>query len=77
MTILVARMALLEGLPVIAEDLLEGLFVDPLDCGCHSARLYHVLAAEASRFFTFLSPSLPHASSVGMGRRGDFEKGNS
>jgi len=28
--ILVARMALLEGPPVIAEDLLEGVFVDPL-----------------------------------------------
>src|SRR6058998_1267964 len=50
--ILVAWMALLEGPPVIAEDLLEGVFVDPLHCGCHRACLYHVLAAEASRFFT-------------------------
>src|SRR5262245_31194915 len=37
--ILIPRMALLEGLPVIAEDLLEGVFVDPLPCGDHSACL--------------------------------------
>src|SRR5499425_3499497 len=37
--ILVPRMALLEGPPVIAEDLLEGVFVDSLPCECHSARL--------------------------------------
>src|SRR5262247_2063309 len=42
--ILVPRMALLEGLPVIAEDLLEGVSVDLLPCGDHSAGLYHVLA---------------------------------
>src|SRR6266496_3598784 len=75
--ILVAWMALLEGSPVIAEDLLEGVFVDPLPCGCHRARLYHVLAAEASRFFTLLSLSLPIAAPGGAGRRGDLEKGNS
>src|SRR5215471_19425360 len=46
--ILVPWMALLEGLPVIAEELLEGVFVDSLPYGCHSAWLYHVLAAEAS-----------------------------
>src|SRR5438128_6135401 len=66
--ILVPRMALLEGLPVIAEDLLEGVFVDPLPCGGHRARLYHVLGTEASRFFTLLSPSLPIASPGGAGR---------
>src|SRR5215813_9386817 len=32
--------------------------------------------SRSQRFFTFLSPSLPRASSVGAGRRGDFEKGN-
>jgi len=62
---------------VIAEDLLEGVFVDPLPCGGHRARLYHVLAAEASWFFPLLSPSLPSASPVRAGRREDFEKGNS
>src|SRR5438067_10970484 len=72
--ILVARLVLLEGLPVIAEDLLEGIFVDPLPCGCHRARLYHVLAATSSRFFTFLSPSLPIAAPGGAGRRGDSQK---
>src|SRR5215831_1851706 len=76
-TILVAWLPPLEGLPVIAEDLLEGVFVDPLPCGDHSARLYHVLAAEASRFFTLLSPSLPTASPVGAGRIRDLKKGNS
>src|SRR5262245_39886760 len=76
-TILVAWLPLLEGLPVIAEDLLEGVFVDPLACGYHSARLYHVLAAEASRFFALLSPSLPIASPVGAGRIRDLKKGNS
>src|SRR5712692_5448878 len=70
-------MALLEGLPVIAEDLLEGVFVDPLPCGGHRARLYHVLGTEASRFFTLLSPSLPIASPGGAGRIRDLEKGNS
>src|SRR5215471_653658 len=73
----VARLVLLEGLPVIAEDLLEGVFVDSLPCGGHSARLYHVLAAEASRFFTLLSPSRPIAAPGGAGRRRDLEKGNS
>jgi hypothetical protein len=47
--ILVPRMALLEGPPVIAEDLLEGVFVDPLPCGCHRAWLYHVLAPRSTR----------------------------
>src|SRR6476620_9366658 len=59
MTILVPRMALLEGLPVLAEDLLEGIFVDPLDCGCHSACLYHVRAAEASGSSPSSAPLYP------------------
>src|SRR5207302_5225180 len=75
--ILVPQIALLEGPPVIAEDLLEGVLVDPLHCGGHRARLYHLLAAEASRFFTLRSPSLPIASPVGTGRIRAFEKGNS
>src|SRR6266705_3001734 len=41
--ILVARMALLEGHPVITEDLLEGVFVDPLSVVCHGRWLYHTL----------------------------------
>src|SRR5215831_18645065 len=57
--ILVPRMALLEGLPVIAEDLLEGVFVDPLPCGDHSAWLYHVLAAEASGSSPSSAPLYP------------------
>ena len=59
MAILVPWMALLKGSPVIAEDLFEGVFVDPLPCGCHSAGLYHVLAPRSSWFCTLLSPSLP------------------
>src|SRR5215471_18952979 len=59
MTILIPRMALLEGLPVIAEDLLEGVFVDSLPCGCHSAWLYHVLAAEASGSSPSSAPLYP------------------
>src|SRR5215468_11416840 len=47
MAILVPRMALLKGPPVIAEELLEGVFVDPLPCGGHSAWLYHVLAPSS------------------------------
>src|SRR5215470_7608129 len=47
--ILVARLVLLEGRPVIAEDLLEGVFVDPLLCSGHSAGLYHVLAPRSIR----------------------------
>jgi hypothetical protein len=47
--LLVPRMTLLEGPPVIAEDLLEGAFVDPLHDGCHSAGLYHVLAPRSIR----------------------------
>src|SRR5262249_33993107 len=55
--ILVPRMVLLEGSPVITEDLLEGVFVDPLPCGCHSAGLYHVFAPRATQLCTLISPS--------------------
>src|SRR5256884_4351048 len=54
--ILVARLVLLEGLPVIAEDLFEGVFVDPLSCGGHSAGLYHVLAPRSTRLCTLSRP---------------------
>src|SRR5262245_11503662 len=47
--ILGARLVLLEGRQVIAEDLLEGVFVDPLLCSGHSAGLYHVLAPRSIR----------------------------
>src|SRR5512132_1853463 len=52
--ILVARLVLLEGLPVIAEDLLEGVFVDPLRGGGHRSWLYHVLASRSSRLCTLI-----------------------
>src|SRR2546428_12892192 len=67
-------MALLEGLPVIAEDLFEGVFVDPLHCGCHSAGLYHVLAPRSTRLCTLLRPSLPIVSPCRDGQKGGFSK---
>src|SRR5467141_3918472 len=67
--ILVPRMALLEGLPVIAEDLLEGVFVDSLPCGCHKAWLYHVLALRSTRLCTLLRPSLPLVSPCRDGQK--------
>src|SRR5712691_3350758 len=72
--ILVAWMALLEGLPVIAEDLLEGVFVDPLPCGGHSACLSHVLAPRSRRVCTLLRPSLPIVSPCRDGQKGEFSK---
>src|SRR5215467_8983059 len=60
MALLVPRMTLLEGRPVIAEDLLEGVFVDPLPCGDHSACLYHVLAPRATRLCPLIRLSLPN-----------------
>jgi len=48
--LLVARIALLEGLPMIAEDLLEGRFIDPLSVVCHGAWLYHGLTGESISF---------------------------
>src|SRR5499433_351105 len=72
--ILVPRMALLEGLPVIAEDLLEGVFVDPLPCGDHCAWLYHVLAPRATRLCPLIRPSLPIVSPCRDGQKGDSQK---
>src|SRR5258708_39156233 len=72
--ILVARMALLEGPPVIAEDLLEGVFVDPLPCGGHSAGLYHVLAPRSTRLCTLLRPLLPIVSPCRDGQKGGSSK---
>src|SRR5215213_10089620 len=45
-------MALLEGPPVIAEDLLEGVLVDSLSVVCHGRWLYHTLPPG--------SPACPH-----------------
>src|SRR4030095_2308014 len=77
--ILAPRMTLLEGLPVIAEDLLEGVFVDPLPCGGHSAGLYHVLAPRSTQpsYAPSSDPLSSSSSPVETGRRGDSQKGNS
>src|SRR5258706_6979373 len=72
--ILVARMALLEGPPVIAEDLLEGVFVDPLPCGGLSAGLDHVLAPRSTRVCTLLRPPLPIVSPCRDGQKGGSSK---
>ena len=72
--LLVARLVLLEGLPVIAEDLLEGVFVDSLPCGCHSAWLYHVLALRSTRLCTLIRPPLPIVSPYRDGQKGGFSK---
>src|SRR5262245_2006800 len=69
---LVPRMALLGGPPVIAEDLLEGLFFDLLPCGCHSAWLYHILAPRSTRLGTLLRPSLPIVFPCRDGQKGEF-----
>src|SRR5215831_12932908 len=71
MTILVARMALLEGPPVIAEDLLEGVFVDPLSVVCHGRWLYHTLPPGSTCL-----PSLPCAPpwSLERGEQGQHKK---
>src|SRR2546426_11891399 len=71
--ILVARMALLEGPPVIAEDLLEGVFVDPLSVVCHGRWLYHTLPPGSTCL-----PSLPCAPPWSLQReQGQQKKGNS
>src|SRR5215471_1704541 len=72
--ILVPRMALLEGAPVIAEDLLEGIFIDPLPCGGHSAWLYHVFACRSTWLGTLLRPSLPIVFPCGDGQKGGCSK---
>src|SRR5262249_425123 len=72
--ILVPRMALLEGPPVIAEDLLEGVFVDPLPCGGHRAGLYHVLAPTSTRLCPFIRLSIPIVSPCSDGEKRGFSK---
>src|SRR5215475_9074840 len=72
--ILVPRMVLLEGPPVIAEDLLEGVFVDPLPCGDHSACLYHVLAPRATRLCPLIRLSLPIICPCRDGQKCDSQK---
>src|SRR3989475_13318285 len=73
--ILVPRMALLEGLPVIAEDLLEGVFVDSLPCWCHGAWLYHVLAPRSIRLCPPIRLPLPIVSHCSGGaKRGGAKK---
>ena len=47
---------------MIAADLFEGVFVDPLDGGCHGACLYHVLARRSTRLYPLIRPSLPLGS---------------
>jgi hypothetical protein len=59
---------------MIAEDLLEGVFVDPLPCGCHRAWLYHVLAPRSTRLCPFIRLSLPIVSPCSDGGRGDSQK---
>src|SRR5215470_8816315 len=72
--ILVPRMALLKGPPVIAEELLEGVFVDPLPCGNHSTWLYHVLAPRSTRLCPFIRLSLPIVSPCSDGEKKGFSK---
>src|SRR6266849_4436127 len=64
-------MALLEGPPVIAEDLLEGVFVDPLSVMCHGRWLYHTLPLGSTCL-----PSLPCAPpwSLERGTQGQHKK---
>src|SRR5262249_39206883 len=71
MTVLGARLVLLEKPPGIADDLLAGVFVDPLPGGGHGARLYHGRALGSTRLYI---PVLPSSPSEGTGRRGDFQK---
>src|SRR5712691_5104148 len=63
MAILVARLALLEG-----------VFVDPLHGGCHRACLYHDLASRSTRLGTLMRPSLPLVSPSRGGQNRGFSK---
>src|SRR5262249_28749880 len=74
MTILVPRMALLEGPPVIADDLLEGVFIDPLPCGCHIPWHLHVFTPRSTWVVTLLRPSLPIVFPFRDGQKGGFSK---
>src|SRR5882724_10778763 len=59
--------------PVIAEDLLEGVFVDPLSVVCHGRWLYHTLPPGSTCL-----PSLPCAPPWSLQReQGQQKKGNS
>src|SRR5262245_22131614 len=64
-------MALLEGPPVIVEDRLEGVFVDPLSVVCHGRWLYHTLPPGSTCL-----PSLPCAPpwSLERGEQGQHKK---
>src|SRR5215468_4877461 len=74
MAVPVVRLVLRKGLPVIAEDLLEGIFVDPLTDGCHSAWLYHVLAPRSTRLCPLVRLSLPLVSPCRDGEKRGFAK---
>src|SRR5215831_6381453 len=67
-------MALLEGPPVIAEELREGVFVDPLPGGCHSARLYHGLAPRSTRLCPSSAPLSPSSLPIATGGEGILKK---
>src|SRR5215831_5391619 len=72
--ILVPWMTLLEGPPVIADDLLAGAFVDPLPGGGHSAGLCHVLAPRSTQLCTLIRPSLSIVSPCRDGQKGGCSK---
>jgi hypothetical protein len=65
--LLVTGIALLEGLPVIAEDLLKGRSIDPLSVVCHGRGLYHTLP---SRSTIFASLAGTHTGSLERGEEG-------
>src|SRR5215467_7963520 len=67
-------MALLEGPPVIAEELREGVFVDPLPGGCHSARLYHGLGPRSTRLCPSSAPLSPSSLPIATGGEGILKK---
>src|SRR5215470_11585141 len=54
--LLVTGKALLEGFPVITEDLLKGRFVDPLSVGCHGRGLYHTLPSGSISLASLAGP---------------------
>src|SRR5262249_33565701 len=76
MAVPVARLVLHKGLPVMAEDLLEGIFVDPLTDGCHRAWLYHVLAPSSTRLCPLIRLSPTRLPLERPGEEGMLKKGN-
>jgi hypothetical protein len=50
----ISRMTLLERLPMIPKNLLEGVFIDPWCCKCHSWCLYHVSTAGSTLFYILI-----------------------